>query len=754
MTSIPSRTSTNNNALKEILASLERYYPDPDLKSVIDAYNFAKNAHNGQFRSSGDPYFSHLEDTALLVCHLKLDTPSVVASLLHDVLEDTTVTREQIEKRFGADVAHIVDGVTKLTRIEFESREEKQAESFRKMLLAMAKDIRVVLVKLCDRLHNMRTLSELPEVKRIRIANETKDIYAPIANRLGIHWLKSELEDLTLLHLRPEIYHSIRESYEATAPEREEFLATFRVLLTDTLEGHEIAAKISGRAKHAYSVWQKMERSNLTFDEINDLLGFRIVVPSLRECYETLGVIHAHWRPVPGRFKDFIAMPKPNMYQSLHTTIIGPEGYRVEIQIRTEEMHSIAEDGIAAHWRYKEGGSGNVPASFDLKWVKELVETQIYLKNPDEFIQSVKSELFPEEVFIFTPKGDLIRLPFNSTPVDFAYAVHTDIGNRTIGAKANGQIVPLDYRLRNGDTIEILNSRQHVPSKDWLRFVQTSKAKQCIRSFLKSEERQTSLALGVELLSTDMRKANLNLKKLEKSGRVLEVANELGLRSEGDLYAELGYGKLSPGKVIAKFLPEGLPGSAIAEKGISPLERIFQRAAKNSRLKVGVTVAGIDNIILRFAKCCEPLPGDRIVGFITRGRGVTVHNAACAQVHQSDPLRLVDVKWDNEVETVRTVKIAVHAQDKLGLLAGLSQAITTAGANIVSATCRTTHYGKARVTFELNIKDADQYLKLTRGVEGVSGVTRVERITPFMNNISVSSNLNNFATSSGDEDFE
>jgi GTP diphosphokinase / guanosine-3',5'-bis(diphosphate) 3'-diphosphatase len=477
-----------------------------------------------------------------------------------------------------------------------------------------------------------------------------------------------------------------------------------------------------------------MERCNLSFEEVHDLLGFRILVPSVRACYETLGIIHSNWRPVPGRFKDYIAMPKPNMYQSLHSTVIGPAGHRVEVQIRTSEMHRIAEEGIAAHWRYKEQ-DGNNSGSFDLNWVKELVETQQYLKNPDEFIQSVKTELFPEEVFVFTPKGDLIRLPYKATPVDLAYAVHTDIGHRTIGAKINAQIVPLDYRLQNGDTVDILTSRHNVPSKDWLRYVQSSKAKQRIRAFLKSQERSSSLALGVEMLAKDMRKVKLSLKKLEKSGRVLEVAKEFGLKSEGDLYAELGYGKLIPSKVLAKFLPNDSDIEKRLEVKSSPLERIFQKAARSSRQRVGVTVSGIEDVIVRFARCCEPLPGDRIVGFITRGRGVTVHNADCAQAHQCDPLRLVEVRWDAEVTAARKVRLTVHSQDKIGLLADLSQAITAQGANITSAQCKTTSFGKATVIFEVTIKDARQLAKIKRGIEMVAGVTRVERVTHFVNSV-------------------
>jgi GTP pyrophosphokinase len=468
-----------------------------------------------------------------------------------------------------------------------------------------------------------------------------------------------------------------------------------------------------------------MEKDNIALDQVYDLLGFRVIVPTVRACYETLGIVHSTWKPVPGRFKDYIAMPKPNMYQSLHTTLIGPEGQRIEIQIRTPDMNRVAEEGIAAHWRYKEGGAA--PA-FDLQWVKELVETQQYLKNPDEFIQSVKGELYPEEVFVFTPKGDLVRLTFGSTPVDFAYMVHTDVGHRTVGARVNGQMVSLDHRLSNGDTIEVITSKTHVPSKDWLRFVRSSKARQRIRAFLKTEEHARSMALGMDILTKDMRKVKLSLKKLEKDGRLGAVATELGFKSAGDLFAALGYGKVNSAKVISKFLPEE-PGTTekLAEQQPTPIQRIFHRAAQVSRERVGVKVSGLDNIVIRFAKCCQPLPGDRIVGFITRGRGVTVHFADCQQVLDSDPLRRVDVEWDIGVAAPRRVRITVHSQDQMGLLASVSQAVTGQGANITSAQIKTEH-GRAAINFEMTLSSAEQLHKITRAIEMVPGVIKVERV--------------------------
>ena len=588
----------------------------------------------------------------------------------------------------------------------------------------MAKDIRVILVKLCDRLHNMRTLTYFSDDKRRRVALETQEIYAPLANRLGIHWLKSELEDLCLQSLRPELYDQIDTFLKESAPGQDQYVERAVETIQKVLGEAGISASVRGRGKHLYSIWQKMEKSNVSFEQVHDLLGFRVLVPTVRACYEALGIVHSTWRPVPGRFKDYIAMPKPNMYQSLHTTLIGPEGQKIEIQIRTPEMNRVAEEGIAAHWRYKEGDAA--PA-FNLQWVKELVETQQYLKNPDEFIQSVKGELYPEEVFVFTPKGDLVRLAFGSTPVDFAYSVHTDVGHRTIGAKVNGQMVSLDYKLSNGDTVEVVTSKSHVPSKDWLRFVRSSKAKQRIRAFLKAEEHSRSMALGMDLLSKDLRKVKLSLKKLEKGGKLLAVSEELGFKTTGELFASLGYGKLSSSKVIAKFLPEQNSESTKEEEQTSQLQRIFHRAAQASKERIGVRVSGLDNILIRFAKCCQPLPGDRIVGFITRGRGVTIHYADCPQVLNSDPLRQVEVDWDLESKKIRRVQITVHSQDQMGLLASVSQAVTGQGANINSAQIKTEH-GRASIGFEISVESADQLNRIKRAIEMVPGVIKVERV--------------------------
>lgn len=730
-----------------IETELRAYHPSPNIELIKKAYDYALKEHHGQVRRSGDPYFSHVYEATRIGCALRLDEPTIASILLHDTIEDCGVDREALEKTFGVEVSEIVEGVTKLTRIEFDSKEEKQAENFRKMLLAMAKDIRVVLVKLCDRLHNMRTLSTQREERKRAIAQETKDIYAPLANRLGIHWLKSELEDLCLLYLRPEIYKLIEENFNKTAAERDTYIQETTEDIVTHLKEVGLSGTVVGRAKHYASIWKKMEEEKKTFEEVTDLLGFRILVPTRHACYEALGVMHSVYKPVPGRFKDFIAMPKPNMYQSLHTTVIGPEGMRVEIQIRTPEMHQIAEEGIAAHWRYKEGKNVGADGGFDLKWVKELVDSQAYLKSPDEFISSVKSDLFPEEVFIFTPKGDLFRLPHSSTPVDFAYAVHTDVGQRTTGAKVNGTMVPLSHKLQNGDTVEIITNKNHVPSKDWLKFVQTSKAKQRIRAFIKSQEHARAIALGMELLTKEMRKHKIAMKRLEGSGELLKIAQSFGSKSEGDLFAEIGYGKILPSKVSEKLPPELLTQeqqqaaallqqtTATSGGAPTPLRRIFHSAALSSRAKMGVLVEGADGVVVRFAKCCDPLPGDRIVGFVTRGRGVSVHHAECSQVHGIDPNRRVEVQWnDTSVKQSRRVRLLITSQDQVGLLANMSRAITDSGANIIAAQIRTNENGKAVNTFELQIKDAPHLEKVRRSIEMVPGVISVDRIMPLMQN--------------------
>ncbi len=706
------------------------YHPSPNLELVKKAYNFAREKHKDQKRKSGEPYFVHLEQTALLICKIRLDEDTICAALLHDVIEDQHVTRQELIDEFNEQIADIVEGVTKLAKTNYQSREEAQAESFRKMLIAMAKDIRVILVKLCDRLHNMRTLEFKDEEAQERISRETKDIYVPLANRLGIFWLKSELDDLCLKYLRPSLYEEIERELGVKRLEREEYIKNTCEKIKEILDENHINARIKGRVKNMASLATKMEQKNITFAEIKDLIGFRIIVSSIKECYETLGIIHSKWAPIPGRIKDYIAMPKPNMYQSLHTLVMGPLGQKIELQVRTEDMDKVAEEGIAAHWKYKEKKGSS---TFDLQWVKSLVETQQYLKNPDEFIQSVKSELFPEELFVFTPKGDLIRLPFEATPVDFAYAIHSDVGNTIIGAKVNGGIVPLSHKLQNGDVVEVQCAKNQMPNRDWLFFVKSSKARQRIKVFLRTEERARALIIGNDILTRELRKYNANINKFNKSGKLLEVAKSIGFKSEGELFYQLGFGKANLNEIISKLIPENeilKAENKVKEfQNESTISKILKRATNPvTKKKAGIKVGALDNVVVNFAKCCDPLPGDKIVGFISRGRGIIVHNALCPEVTRLDPERRVDVSWDDGESSSKNIKIAIYSQDRIGLFGDLSKVISENNANIFNASAKVDDFAKAKTIFEINIKSAKQLDKIIKSLQKVNGVTRVERI--------------------------
>jgi guanosine-3',5'-bis(diphosphate) 3'-pyrophosphohydrolase len=715
--------------IEPLVQKVELYLPNPDLAGLVSAYECARDLHKGKLHASGEPLIKGLLAIALYCARLRLDQASIVSAILSSALDreatDEPLTAAKLADRFGEDVANLAQGVFALSSIEFESKEDRQAESFRMMLLALARDIRVVLVKLCERLFKLEIAHSFSPALQHRLALETRDIYAPLANRLGIDWLKSELQDFVLLYLRPEVYETIHASFGATQAEHQTFIAATTKKISSVLRDHGLEAKVTGRAKHYYSVWQKMEKSNLQFDEIHDLLGFRIIVPSVRECYEALGVIHALWKPVPGRFKDYIAMPKSNLYQSLHTTLVGPEGRRVEVQIRTPEMNQVAEEGIAAHWRYKERLEGT--SGFDLSWVKELIETQAYLKRPDEFVQSVQGDLFPEQVIVFTPKGDIRRLPSGSTCLDFAYAIHTDVGHATIGAKVNGTMVALGHILENGDTVEVLTNKSQPPGKDWLSLVASPKAKQRLRAFFRSEERLASISRGTETLNRELKKHKYNLKRLAKEQKIENLLKVTGFHTQEDLLAALGYGKLSVTKLVEKIFPQEQPKEQ--PENPSALERIYNRAAQVSRERVGVRVDGIDNMVVRFARCCEPLPGDPIIGFISRGRGVTIHHGQCPWVEQFDRMRLVPVEWDAGVRSSRQVTLAVHSQDRIGLLVKMTEAITSNGADIRGARCTTSEGGKVLNTFDLAVNDSQHLNRLKRALEMVPGVTKVERIS-------------------------
>ncbi len=718
--------------LQTILSTVQAYYPDAKLDLIQKAYAFSEEAHRGQLRSSGEPYMTHPTDVAQTLAELHLDIASIVTGLLHDTVEDTHATLEQIEKEFGKDVAELVDGVTKLSQITFKTSEEKQAENFRKMIIAMAKDIRVILVKLADRLNNMNTLEHLAPHKQQTIAQETLDIYAPIANRLGIGWIKVDLEDLCLRYLHPDIYYKLAKNISKTKWEREKYIEDVCDILNEKLKEYDIQATVQGRSKHFYSIFKKMERRNADFDQIFDLIAFRIVVDNITECYKALGVIHATYKPVPGRFKDYIAIPKANGYQSLHTTVIGPSGERVEIQIRTQEMQQIAEGGIAAHWKYKEG-KFDIRARDNVEWVNRLLEWHKDLTDPNEFLETVKIDLFAEDVFVFTPKGEVKQLPHGSTPLDFAYAVHTDVGNKCVGAKVNGKIVPLKYRLKSGDTIEVVTSPSQSPSKDWLKIVRSSRAKAKIRALIKQQERDRAKELGRELLDRAIRPYGFTLHKLEKGNELLKVAENMGYRYVEELIVALGYGRITPDDVVPHLVPaEALTRKTEAAKAEDEtfLKKVFNVARKRSDTRNAISVAGLGDVLIRFGRCCNPLPGDSIVGFITRGRGVTVHTSTCTKALDNDPERKVEVRWNHAEKSniKRHVKIRVLSLDEPGLLALMSQTIAGCGVNISSANIRTTKDKKAIALFDVEVNDLQQLHKITSALESKKGVINVERV--------------------------
>lgn len=710
---------------KRLLDEVSICYPQFDQEILEKAYNKAVELHGAQLRLSGEPYANHVIKVALLCCEFKLDFTSVVAALLHDILEDTNYKLESLKTEFGLEIASLVEGVTKLSKISLASKEDKQAENLRKLLLAMATDIRVILVKLCDRLHNVMTLHSLPEPKRKRIAEETQEIYAPLANRLGLYRLKALLEDYSLKELKPAEYNDIKQKVDNLAKDLHIFAKEFSLELKNLLEKHGISAQISFRLKHIAGIYQKMVRYNVGFDQIMDILGFRVIVPTVMACYEALGIIHSNYHLVPGRIKDYIAMPKPNMYQSLHTTVITQNGKRVEIQIRTPEMHQIAEQGVAAHWRYKENGNFD----FDLSWVRDLVETQKYISNPEEFLQSVKGELFQNEIYVFSPKGDLFCLPRGSTPLDFAYAVHTEIGHSTVGARVNKTIVPLNYKLKNGDTVEIITQKGHKPSKDWLKIVVTSKAKNRIKQFIRQERRELAIRAGKELLSKELLKKGLSIKKLERSEDLEKIIKELGLNSEEELYASLYYGTIQPQRVLLKLVPESDPlNNAISPQSDGLLNKIFDSVAKTSQ-KVGIKVSGYSDVFFRFAKCCQPIQGERIIGYVTKGKGITIHSIRCPEIQHLDPLRFVPVQWDDEFSNdLRLVTIEIDCVNEQGMLSKLCGEITNAGVNIASASAKTFPDLTAKIMFDIEVRNAAEFETVKRNIEKVKGVKKVNRV--------------------------
>ncbi len=710
---------------EDLVEKVRASNPEADTELLRRAYVFSAFEHKGQVRHSGEPYLVHPLEVADLLADMKLDVVAIAAGLLHDIVEDTQTPIERIRELFGTDVAHVVEGVTKLGAIQFSSKEERQAENFRKMLLAMVDDIRVILVKLADRLHNMRTLHHLPEERRVKIAQETRDIYAPIANRLGMSKVKNELEELSFRYLEPQAYESLRQRVEARRRVTEGMIEELRRTITAKLEEAEVPViHIDGRIKRLFSIHQKLKRQKIDLEQVYDLVALRIITASVRDCYAALGIIHQTWAPVPGRIKDFIAMPRPNGYQSLHTSVVSERGFPFEVQIRSAEMHRIAEEGIAAHWKYKEGRVGADRDEQYFLWLRQLLEWQQEVRDPQEFLQNLKIDLYPEEVYIFTPKGEVKALPRDATPVDFAYAIHTDVGHQCVGARVNGKMVPLRTRLRNGDIVEIVTTPGHKPSRDWLNFATTSRARNKIKHFIHAEEKIRSLELGRKLFDKEARRFGLNVTKLTESERFAELLSESGFQKADELFTAIAYGKLAVKAVLAKLVPQEQLKEPPQE---SALSSVVRRVLGTGEEKI--KVRGIDDIMVFRARCCNPIRGEKIVGYITRGKGVSVHSSVCPNVLNLlyDPERRIDVEWDKGSDgSPYTVRLSIQVEDRKGILADVSSKIAGINTNIRNVEATTTdQMGRIDMTVEISdVKHLQKVIKSLRSVEGVLDVER------------------------------
>jgi guanosine-3',5'-bis(diphosphate) 3'-pyrophosphohydrolase len=714
---------------EDLLERVRAYTSDEEREFLRRAYVFSALEHKGQVRHSGEPYLVHPLEVASILADMRLDPVAIAAGLLHDVVEDTLTTIEKIQEHFGPEVAHVVEGVTKISAIPFSSSEERQAENFRKMLLAMVDDIRVILVKLADRLHNMRTLSHMSEDRQQRTAQETLDIYAPIANRLGMSKIKNELEELSFKYLDPAGYQALTAKVENKRKAAEAEIDYLKATVIAKLREAEIPVKeVDGRLKRLYSINQKLKRQRIELDQVYDFVALRIITESVKDCYAALGIIHQTWSPVPGRIKDFIAMPRPNGYQSLHTSVISERGVPFEVQIRTEEMHRHAEEGIAAHWKYKEGRIGDHRDERHFQWLRQLLEVQSEVRDPHEFIQNLKVDLYPEEVYIFTPKGQVKAFPRGATPVDFAYAIHTDIGHQCVGARVNGKMVPLRTRLRNGDIVEIVTNNGHKPSRDWLNFVVTARARNKIKHFVQTEERSRSVELGKRLLEKEARRFDLNPATLFESEIFKKVSADYGANDE--IFAEIGYGKIAPRKLLTRLVPQDELKEKPPETGMaSVVRRVLGAGAPAGEDKI--KVSGIDDLMVVRARCCSPIRGEKIVGYITRGKGVSVHSALCSNVMNLlyDPERRIDVEWDTTADASRyIVRLTMQVEDRKGILADVSSRIAAINTNItnVEATgADSDHLGRINMAVEIkDVKHLEKVIKLLRGVEGVLDVER------------------------------
>ena len=722
--------------LDDVIKEMKKHNRRVDTKLISRAYEFAKSQHEGQLRKSGEPYIIHPVQVAYILSTLGLDDSTICAALLHDVVEDTNVTKKDIIEKFGEEIAEMVDGVTKLNKLEYATIEEQQVENYRKMFLAMGKDIRVILIKLSDRLHNMRTLKYLSRDRQIANARETMILYAPLANRLGMYSLKWELEDLSFKYLYPEEFRELVEGINKKREERLKFIDQIMEQIKAELKRQRIEGEITGRAKHLYSIYNKMKRDNITLDQVYDLFALRIIVNSVKDCYAALGVVHELYTPMPGRFKDYISVPKPNMYQSLHTTLIGPKGTPFEVQIRTWDMHRVAEFGIAAHWAYKEASfksnkKANVVVTDDkLSWLRETLEWQKDMQDPDEFMKTLKTELFEDEVYVFTPKGEIKALPKGSTPIDFAYTIHEAIGNRMVGAKINSKMMPIITKLKSGDIVEILTSDQSKgPSRDWLKFVASSTAKNKILSWFKKNQREENIAKGKDLIEKELKKLGLSHSEIFKPEFVQAALNRYKFNSIEDMYASIGFGGITAGKVVTRILEEYKKEhkEANIDKKIEELTRQKHSSGKSSG--AGIIVKGIDNCLVKLSKCCNPVPGDEIIGYITKGRGVSVHRKDCTNIKTliSEENRMIDVEWSKNEKTSYDVTIEIYANDRDGLLADIVTELSTIKTKLIAVTAKTTKEKIAMTEITVEVSDIEELNKVLKTLRKIDSVYEVKR---------------------------
>lgn len=717
--------------LDRLLQRIQQNYPETKTRILEKAFQYAQKAHENQFRESGEPYFVHPYEVATILVDLGLDVDTIAAGLLHDVVEDTKATSEEIEKEFGPEIAKLVDGVTKLSRFELTTKEEQQAENLRKMFIAMAKDIRVILIKLADRLHNMRTLKFREPDKQLETATETIEIYAPLAHRLGISKIKWELEDIALRYIDPTGYYDLVDKIAMKRKEREEYIQNVIDTLREKINSINIHAEIDGRPKHFYSIYKKMVLQNKSFDQIFDLTAVRIVVDSVKDCYGVLGIVHTIWKPIPGRFKDYIAVPKPNMYQSLHTTLVGSHGIPFEIQIRTFEMHRTAEYGIAAHWKYKEGKQDHTDLDNKLSWLRQLLEWQNDLKDATEFMETLKIDLFTDEVFVFTPKGEVIDLPKDSTPLDFAYHIHSAIGNKCTGAKINGKIVPLEYQLQTGDIVEILTtSSSHGPSRDWLKIVKTSQAKSKIKQWFKKEFKEENIIKGKDLLEKEAKKQGLFLSQLLKTEWIEVMFKKYSLHSIDDMYAAVGYGGISLNQIFLKLLEEYKKTKKIDSKE-EQIPKVIKEDRPINQSSQGISVKGVDNILVRFAKCCNPVPGDDIIGYITKGRGVSIHRKDCNNLADTtvETNRIVEVAWELYQKSSYHAEIQIIANDRHGLLVEITNMISEWKVIVTAINARTNKNRTAVINLTVEITDIQQLEKIMKQFKKIPEIIEVFRVS-------------------------